>query len=1273
MSLFSPSPPLLPRERQTVTCDAMKSLRTRVRAVITSYAATFKVRPGEEVMMLSIDQSTCGQEAGTSLVKRLVNALQRVFNWQLASLSPHWSHCKVVSLITDSIMANTDDSRRNGNGRSAPPHGDPMKQQQRHQQQQEGTEADQPETTNTLALCPQCPFASRSPSEVDEHMINVHRATLPSEGSQEAEPVEKIPTSSFPTSDLSPQLSTLLSLARAFPEAGSIAFPGMSVLRASSAINPGNPDQIIPMEGAQRPILEPLPEDTPGSSSSLMQNIPIQTDSRRRYKCSKCPNSFPWHGDLTDHMKRVHGITKSSRNCSRGGSAANGNATNECARSSRSAGTYQCPFCKYDAKYLSELRRHKRLHMGVKPFACIFCAYKSAWKGDLKRHMESHHKDKFETDDDLARIMAQFKNNAGTTALDPSEEQIVRPSSATSANSPNSQANRDVSMLLGLPSTSHADLSIPTTAAASQLLINTLLTLPPTTQSLDPRFYTSIHSLASLLTPPTNPSQSSSLEVPSSPLHPSLQPPSTQELLLPPPSPLPLSSKLSATTPPPAIESLSSLLSSWNWMVIALAEAIKVTKRRYTKQFLPNMPPEGISSMTTLSQQPLEGQQHQPAQSCGNADEPLNLVCKTELSASPLNVNQASSSQVNLPPTKRRLTKPSRSSRGSGSREELYKPYRCSSCGHRSNWKWDINKHIRVAHPERPDVTTITMDQEEAKQTLPAYLERVRAFGRNGRSSAPCCDEMNPTCSNGSGSCQQDREGYIRPYMCSFCGHRSNWKWDLRKHMKIMHGREGKVITLSNEEARRTLDQYKANRRQGQGRLLRWSTTDVLSEPSTSRQCYASEASRDTTGSPDYNNSRPASNGSSQPSEGNIKAASAFRCCVCKMIFPMWKSLAQHIAFHHPGLGEATTLAATATGNIVMNAATSRSISSSPLEPTSSRVSSKRSLTSASPNKLSSGEDEQSVMEVKACGLQHLAFTEAPSIDPVISSSISSTPTSLAESESVKQRPKLRAKRSLIHQVASSSTQTQSPLLLSTLDNLLSGSATDSIAAVFQFAEILKQAVTFLQSLLGEGSQEAIENLNEQLPPGVPDQLLPHLEGDENEPSTLADRSQRLALLLVDPQVQSLTDQLLPLLQRVKQRYNISDSIESFRNISVLSFKPARFRSVCKGAGETFICGWGPGGQAINKTANCVRLKHLPTGICVKCQDGRDLQANRMIARKRLEERLDEYFNGESSVAAVRRKEAQARENNRFSRAKRRLEMKAAFKAKCLKDDQSSD
>lgn len=1002
-------------------------------------------------------------------------------------------------------MANTNDPRRNGNGKSAPPPEDPVKRQQ--QEQQEGAENDLPEATNTLALCPQCPFASRSPSEVDEHMIHVHRATLPPDGSQAVESVEGI------MNEVAPQLSTFISLARAFPNVPSVAFPSIPLLQND---NPG-----VSAEDVQQPIPTPQMEATPCSSSSLTQNMPIRTDSRRRYKCSKCPSNFPWHGDLTDHLKTVHGITKSSHNSSRSGTAAIGSASSDGAKSSRSAGTYNCPYCKYNAKYLSELRRHTRLHMGVKPFACIFCSYKSAWKGDLKRHMESHHKDKFKTDDDLARIMAQFKNNAGTTAIDPREEQAVRPCSASPGNSPNSQTNRDTPVPPGLPSTSHADLSLPTTAAdPSQLLIDTLLTLPPTPHALDPRFYPSLQYLASFFTPPAVHSQPSPLVPP--PPQPTPPPP---ELSLPPPPPLPLSAPLSTITPPPTIESLNSLLSNWNWL-----------------QFPQTLTPEGLGPVPTFtSQQPEGEQQQQQPQPCASTEEPLNLVCKAECPTGPQSVSQASPPQPRPPPAKRRSTRPTRSGRGSTNREELHKPYKCSSCGHRSNWKWDINKHIRVAHPERPDVTTITMDPEEAKRTLPAYLERVRAFGRNGRSSAHCCsDDMNPSCSNGSGSCHQDREGYIRPYMCSFCGHRSNWKWDLRKHMKNMHGREGKVIILSNEEARRTLAQYKASRRQGQSRMLRWSTTDVSSEPSTSRQCCASEASRGTTVSPVGDTPVPASDGSTQLSGSKVKAISAFRCCVCKMIFPMWKNLAQHIVFHHPGLSVATSLAATAMGNIVTTTATASSSSSSPIEPTHTRLSLKRPLTPPSPSKLSSGEDEQSATEMKFCEIQRSPFAANPLEEPLPSPSMSSTPTSLPESEMVRQRPRLRAKRSLVHHVASSSTQTQSSPLLSTLDNLLSESATNSFTEVFQFAEILKQAVDFLQSLLGEGSQETIENSN------IYEQLLSRLEGDENEPSTLADRSQRLALLLVDPQVQSLTDQLLPLLHRVKQQFNIPSGTNDF-------------------------------------------------------------------------------------------------------------------------------
>jgi protein subunit release factor B len=57
---------------------------------------------------------------------------------------------------------------------------------------------------------------------------------------------------------------------------------------------------------------------------------------------------------------------------------------------------------------------------------------------------------------------------------------------------------------------------------------------------------------------------------------------------------------------------------------------------------------------------------------------------------------------------------------------------------------------------------------------------------------------------------------------------------------------------------------------------------------------------------------------------------------------------------------------------------------------------------------------------------------------------------------------------------------------------------------------------------------------------------------------------------------------------------------------------------------EKFILGSGRGGQKINKTSSCVYLKHLPTGIEIKCQQGRSREMNRYYARKELCNRLEE-------------------------------------------------
>lgn len=59
---------------------------------------------------------------------------------------------------------------------------------------------------------------------------------------------------------------------------------------------------------------------------------------------------------------------------------------------------------------------------------------------------------------------------------------------------------------------------------------------------------------------------------------------------------------------------------------------------------------------------------------------------------------------------------------------------------------------------------------------------------------------------------------------------------------------------------------------------------------------------------------------------------------------------------------------------------------------------------------------------------------------------------------------------------------------------------------------------------------------------------------------------------------------------------------------------------------EKFILGSGKGGQKINKTASCVYLKHLPSGIEVKCQENRSRDINRLLARRNLCSKIEELL-----------------------------------------------
>ena len=87
---------------------------------------------------------------------------------------------------------------------------------------------------------------------------------------------------------------------------------------------------------------------------------------------------------------------------------------------------------------------------------------------------------------------------------------------------------------------------------------------------------------------------------------------------------------------------------------------------------------------------------------------------------------------------------------------------------------------------------------------------------------------------------------------------------------------------------------------------------------------------------------------------------------------------------------------------------------------------------------------------------------------------------------------------------------------------------------------------------------------------------------------------------------------------------------------------------------EKFVRGSGSGGQKINKTSSCVFLKHLPSGLCVKCQVDRSRELNRFLARRELCEQLEALRDGKASARNQAIEKLRRQKRRRSQRSKQR-------------------
>ena len=90
---------------------------------------------------------------------------------------------------------------------------------------------------------------------------------------------------------------------------------------------------------------------------------------------------------------------------------------------------------------------------------------------------------------------------------------------------------------------------------------------------------------------------------------------------------------------------------------------------------------------------------------------------------------------------------------------------------------------------------------------------------------------------------------------------------------------------------------------------------------------------------------------------------------------------------------------------------------------------------------------------------------------------------------------------------------------------------------------------------------------------------------------------------------------------------------------------------------ERFVRSSGKGGQHVNKTSTCVYLKHLPTGIEVKCMEDRSQSLNRFLARRELVEKV-------AALAGVVTPQSRRQEKAKKQKARRQRRAAAKYDKK---------
>ena len=112
---------------------------------------------------------------------------------------------------------------------------------------------------------------------------------------------------------------------------------------------------------------------------------------------------------------------------------------------------------------------------------------------------------------------------------------------------------------------------------------------------------------------------------------------------------------------------------------------------------------------------------------------------------------------------------------------------------------------------------------------------------------------------------------------------------------------------------------------------------------------------------------------------------------------------------------------------------------------------------------------------------------------------------------------------------------------------------------------------------------------------------------------------------------------------------------ENFTKADRVSHDMAVLKIFEKDFEESFVASPGPGGQNVNKVATCVILKHLETGMQIKCHAYRTQAANRIRARELLVERIRAVKQKKQQETLQLKAQERARKRKRSAGSKEKM------------------